>query len=214
MLRKYTNGAIYRWDDFLEPACFACNIRKHRTTNVSPYFMVYGVQPCLPGDILRPMVLQEPSKEPKDHFDNRKPSLLRLREARATAAERLRANAQCDKAIWDAIMIHQIFNVGDTVLMRHENKYSLEYNWKGPYTIIKRNLNSDTYQIKDMNNQVYRSWVHTDCLCPIHAKIPPTTPWYDPVVSRKIGHPDSSLVEVDQQFGRGIMSQQDSGTSS
>ncbi|CDH54715.1 predicted protein [Lichtheimia corymbifera JMRC:FSU:9682] len=92
--------------------------------------------------------------------------------------------------------------------MRHENKLSLEYNWKGPYTIVKRNLDSDTYQIKDMNNQVYGSWVHTDRLRPIHAKRPPTTPWYDPVVSRKIDRPTTSLVEVDQHSGRGVMSQQ------
>ncbi|KAJ8651749.1 hypothetical protein O0I10_012674 [Lichtheimia ornata] len=208
MIRKYTNGAIYRWDDFLEPSVFACNIRNHRTTNVSPYFMVYGVEPRLPGDILRPMVLQEPTEEPTEIFDNRKPSLLRLHEARATAAERLRANAQRDKAIWDAIMVHQVFNVGDLVLMRHENKLSLEYNWKGPYTIIKRNLDSDTYQIKDMNNQVYGSWVHTDRLRPLHAKRPPTTPWYDPVVARKIDRPATSLVEVDQHSGREVRSQQ------
>lgn len=215
MLRKYTNGAIYRWDNFLEPAVFACNIRKHRTTNVSPYFMVYGVEPRLPGDILRPLVLQEPTEDPKEIFDNRKPSLLRLRETRANAAEKLRANAQRDKALWDATMTHQVFNIGDMVLMRHENKFSLEYNWKGPFSIIKRNLDSDTYQIKDMNNQVYRSWVHTDRLRPIHInnKNPPTTPWYDPVVSRKIDRPDTALVEDDQHSGRGVMSQQHNRTS-
>ena len=185
MIRKYVNGEIHRWDDFLMQSTFSSNIRKHRTTGLSPYFMVYGVEPRLPGDTLTPLVNQT-MDEPHD-FDEmvnaRKSDLIRLREARADAIERLRANAERDKAIWDATLKHQIFSVGDHVLMRHEQKLSLEYNWKGPYVVLDRHLDHDTYKLQDLHGKEYGSWVHTDRLRPIHSQSTPQSPWFDPVAA-------------------------------
>lgn len=45
MLRKYVKGNISSWDTYLKTAVFACRIRKHRTTGISPFFMVYGQEP-------------------------------------------------------------------------------------------------------------------------------------------------------------------------
>ena len=86
MIRKYVNGEIHRWDNFLELALFACHIQKHRTTGMSPYFMVYGVEPRLPGNMFRPFITTSPDQDlPDIPVDGRKIELLCLHEARANA---------------------------------------------------------------------------------------------------------------------------------
>ncbi|KAJ8651193.1 hypothetical protein O0I10_013365, partial [Lichtheimia ornata] len=167
MIRKYVNGDINRWDDYVQQAIFACQVRKHRTTGFSPYYLVYGQQPKLPGDELPPFILT-PTKEAEPTRETlvqgRVPAVRALREARLLAEQRLKNNAKHDKERWDSIMKPQVFNVGDYVLLRHENKFSLEYNWKGPYRILARNLDTHVYQIQDMQSNTYASWVHTDRL--------------------------------------------------
>ena len=47
------------------PAVFACRVQKHCTMGYSPYFLVYGVEPKLPGDYLPPFIEineQEPNE--------------------------------------------------------------------------------------------------------------------------------------------------------
>lgn len=218
MIRKYVNGDINRWDDYVQQAIFACQVRKHRTTGFSPYYLVYGQQPKLPGDELPPFILT-PTKEAEPTRETlvqgRVPAVRALREARLLAEQRLKNNAKHDKERWDSIMKPQVFNVGDYVLLRHENKFSLEYNWKGPYRILARNLDTHVYQIQDMQSNTYASWVHTDRLRPIHLhSSPPTQPWYDPTSSRanirqqlSTLTPHKILFEDDQQFREGILSQ-------
>ncbi|CDH61122.1 integrase core domain containing protein [Lichtheimia corymbifera JMRC:FSU:9682] len=184
MLRKYVNGAIHRWDEFVDTAVFACRIRKHRTTGLSPFYMVYGRDPVLPGDTLQPMVLSNPSDDPQALADSRLPELRKLRDSRNQAINRLQRNAQLDKQRWDAVLKPQDFSVGDIVAMRHENKLSLEYNWKGPYCVIGKNQEYHTYKLEDMQGKVYSSMVHTDRLRPLNVKNPIPEPWYDPASSR------------------------------
>ena len=185
-LRKYAHGQIHRWDCFVEPAVFACRIRKHRTTGFSPYFLVYGVEPKLPGDILPPFI-QVNDQDPDESLvvQGRVPEARRLREARLIAEQKLKNQAAKDKANWDAVLKPQIFSVGDHVLMRHENKFSLEYNWKGPFKVLAVNLDYHVYQLQALNGPIYRSWVHTDRLRPIHVNSSVSSdPWFDPTAAR------------------------------
>ncbi|KAJ8663288.1 hypothetical protein O0I10_000526 [Lichtheimia ornata] len=98
MLRKYVHGEIHRWDDFLDTALFACRIRKHRTTQMSPFFMVYGQDPKLPGDPLRPLITaDEPQDDPQAH------------------------DREKDKAQWDLLTKKQVYSVWRLCLV-DENK--------------------------------------------------------------------------------------------
>jgi hypothetical protein len=81
----------------------------------------------------------------------------------------MKLQAEKDKAKWDAAMKNekaQTFEIDDYVLLRHENKKGLEFNWMGPYQVLKRNLDYNTYQITEVDGKVYSSWVHTDRLLP------------------------------------------------
>ncbi|KAG2207610.1 hypothetical protein INT45_004096, partial [Circinella minor] len=186
MLRKYAHGQIHHWDQFVDPAVFACRVRKHRTHGFSPYFLVYGVDPKLPGDVLPPFIqLTDQEPDPSLIVQGRVPEARRLREARILAERKLKNNAAKDKATWDAVLKPQIFSIGDHVLMRHENKFSLEYNWKGPFKVIATNIDTHIYKLQDLNGQVYSSWVHTDRLRPIHINSSiGAAPWFDPTAAR------------------------------
>ncbi|KAI9311716.1 hypothetical protein BX666DRAFT_2031865 [Dichotomocladium elegans] len=145
---------------------------------------------------------------------HRVPEVRQLQEARQLATRRLNDNAAKDKARWDSLITPQKFNVGDHVLMRHENKLSLEYNWKGPFIVTACNHDTNIYKIKDMNGQVYTSWVHTDRLRPIHVNSSVSSdPWYDPTAARAAERRHlhaaaqlSLLFEDDQHFGEGVLS--------
>ena len=56
MIRKYVNGALHRWDDFVNAALWASRICVHSTTGHSPFFLTYGREPRLPGDTLVPYI--------------------------------------------------------------------------------------------------------------------------------------------------------------
>jgi hypothetical protein len=73
--------------------------------------------------------------------------------------------------------------VGDHVFLRHEDKYGLEYNWKGPYVVIGKKDEQNIYQLEHITGEPHPSWVHTDRLQRVYADTI-DTPWYNPSVSR------------------------------
>jgi hypothetical protein len=188
MLTKYVKGDVHSWDEYVESALFSCRIRKHTTTGFSPFYLVYGVDPVLPGDVHRPFMDPLTEEDPELIAEDALTHLRYLRENRYLAEDRLRIQAQKDKEKWDAALKKnetQEFNIGDYVLLRHESKKGLEFNWMGPYQILKRNLDFNTYQIKEIDGKTYSSWVHTDRLHPVqYDGNPVDKSWYIPRVAR------------------------------
>ena len=55
MLIKYCIGqSIKDWDKYLNQTLFATRIRTHTTTGFSPFYLLYGINPHLPGDASGP----------------------------------------------------------------------------------------------------------------------------------------------------------------
>lgn len=50
MLKKYCDGFPKKWDKCLSAAEFALRVRIHTVTEFSPFFLLYGRHPRLPGD--------------------------------------------------------------------------------------------------------------------------------------------------------------------
>lgn len=91
MLRKFVQGAIHCWDQFIEPALLACRIRKHRVTGYSPFYLVYGQHPVIPGDPLRPFVDSAVARDPRTIAEHTSQELIKHNQARAAAEARMRA---------------------------------------------------------------------------------------------------------------------------
>ncbi|CAF1398815.1 unnamed protein product [Didymodactylos carnosus] len=62
MLRKYIQGKTTKWDEFVDQALFACRVRVHQSTGRTSFFMVYGVEPKIPGDELTPILDEQRKK--------------------------------------------------------------------------------------------------------------------------------------------------------
>lgn len=86
----------------------------------------------------------------------------------------------------------QTFEINDYVLLRHESKKGMEFNWMGPYQVVKRNLDFNTYQIKELEGKLYSSWVHTDRLIPVkYDGSPIQKSWYIPRIARAQTNPEN-----------------------
>jgi hypothetical protein len=83
----------------------------------------------------------------------------------------------------------QVFKVDDYVLLRHETKKGLEYNWTGPYKVINTNIDFHVYKIQELEGKEYKSWVHTDRLKPVALNSKNfSESWYIPRVARAQQH--------------------------
>jgi hypothetical protein len=156
--------------------------------------LTYGVDPHIPGDFHRPFMSEFVEQDAELISQDILTRMRALREKRFLAEERLRKQAQIDKARWDSLLkdsTAQTFNIGDYVLMRHESKKGLEFQWMGPNKVLKRNLDFNTYQIQEIAGKTYASWVHTDRLHPIkYDGSSIDKPWYIPRMARNTSESD------------------------
>ncbi|EIE92297.1 hypothetical protein RO3G_17168 [Rhizopus delemar RA 99-880] len=185
MLRKYVHGAIHIWDQFVDTALFAARIRKHRSAGYSPFYLVYGREPVIPGDDLKPYLEGSIANDPRTIAEHTARELEDLGQERAAAEQRMRVVSEADKLKWDAAITKVDFEVGDHVLLRNEQKYGLEYNWMGPYIITGKNDTTNIYKLTTIGGEPYPSWVHVDRLKEVKAESV-AEPWYNPTVSRAV----------------------------
>ncbi|KAG2195271.1 hypothetical protein INT47_005046 [Mucor saturninus] len=184
MLRKYTNGALHRWDDFVQAALWACRIRVHSTTGFSPFYLTYGREPRLPGDVLQPYIDKTTFADPRTVADFTSRELTDLGQHRAAAEFRLKAMGEKDKQRWDSAIKKLSFEPGDMVLLTHEGRYGLEPRFKGPFIVVESFPDYGTYKLQTLAGEPLKSLVHVDRLRPAHGERP-TEPWYNPTETRR-----------------------------
>ncbi|KAG2191485.1 hypothetical protein INT47_004957, partial [Mucor saturninus] len=184
MLRKYTNGALHRWDDFVHAALWACRIRLHTTTGFSPFYLTYGREPRLPGDVLHPYIDNSTFKDPRTVADITSRELADLGQHRVAAEFRLKAMAEKDKIRWDAAIKKVTFEPGDMVMLTHEGRYGLEPKFKGPFIVVEVFPDFGTYKLQTLAGEPLKSLVHVDRLR-IARGDRPEEPWYDPTSARR-----------------------------
>lgn len=131
-----------RWDEFLPMTLFAIRVRRHATTNFSPFYLLYGVEPRLPVDPRPPPNTLQPLDE-IESLDFQ--TLLTAREldslgnSRAAAYKRTLVQAEQMKRrfnIQDENDTHY-FEEGQMVKLKHWDKQKFEFKWKGPFFIGK-----------------------------------------------------------------------------
>jgi transposase InsO family protein len=151
MLTKYLMGKPTRaWDLYLTQAVVAARIREHAVTKLSPFYLVYGVHPRLPGDDLSKDVLP---------FTERAEELRNLSDARTKANELLLARAIRTNRIRDSLVTKTSFKVDDWVLVRNEAAQKYEVKWFGPYKVLSA-YPLGTYALAEPNGRVLRTLIN------------------------------------------------------
>lgn len=162
MIAKSCENMTQKWPLFVAPAVFALNTRTHTVTGVSPFSLVYGFNPKLPGDTDPPFVFN--LKEGEDAVIYTKLELTKLGQHRAAAL--WRSQRQADKMIENAAksvsVSDEYYSVGSYVKMKNPNRQKFESLWTGPYIVDRLGPNHCYYlmsaggvELKNPVNQVH-----------------------------------------------------------
>jgi hypothetical protein len=136
-----TEGRPERWDEYLKQSIFAIRVRRHAVTKHSPFYLLYGVHPRIPGDT-NPL---ESSQQPLDELElleargqYRARTFEELGDARGAAFERskLQAELMRRRNNFDPNAPDYYFKVGDMVKKKNHAKTKFEFDWQGPYHVV------------------------------------------------------------------------------
>ena len=134
-------GRSDRWDEYLQQTLFALRVRKHAVTKLSPFFLIYGLEPRLPGDDSPHKAWMEPLdelEEIEEQAEYQARTFEELGQARAAAYTRSTAQAEVMRRRnnWDPASDDYYFKIGDMVKLKHHSKTKFEFDWKGPYHVV------------------------------------------------------------------------------
>ena len=137
-----TEAQPARWDEFLPMTLFAIRVRKHATTQFSPFYLLYGVDPRLPIDPRPPPSTLQPLDEVEmlefqSKFTARELDELGANRAAAYHRSLLQAEKIKKRLNIDENHPDYYFTEGDMVKLKHWDKVKFEFKWKGPYHIVK-----------------------------------------------------------------------------
>lgn len=184
MLRKYVQGGIHRWDEFVDVSLWATRVTVNSTTGYSPYFLVFGREPKLPGYASMPFITKESYLDPRTAADITARELQNLGQHHAAAEAKLKAMGQKDKERWDALIKPVSYEVGDMVMITHEGKPALEPKFQGPYIVTEVFDDFGTCRLETIEGRKLDSLILKDRLK--HAEgDKPEASWYNPTVARR-----------------------------
>jgi hypothetical protein len=133
------------WDLYIAPTLFAYRTTKHATTQVEPFFLVYGREARLPVDL--------PEQQNLRAENNRIEAIVdQLPTARSQAKLKISQSQTSQKNRHDKKIVRPHgFNIGDKVLyfnmvldQSHSGKFKPK--WKGPF-IIHQVLPNEAYKL-------------------------------------------------------------------
>ncbi len=159
-----------RWDEYLAQTIFALRVRTHSVTKFSPFYLLYGVNPRLPGDTEPPrqtMVPLDDLERREARLDFTARELEELGQSRAAGyhrsllqAERIRKSLNLPED-----SPSHFFEPGDMVKLKHFSKTKFEFKWRGPYHVVKL-AHPGTYWIMDSTGKWLDSTINQRDLAP------------------------------------------------
>jgi hypothetical protein len=162
MVTKLCDGEVLLWESNLRPALIALRSRIHNVTKESPFYLLYGIHPRLPGDPDNPTIFDLSNEADVASFTNRE--LTRLGHARAAAYRR--SQAQMDvmrRNQGEDQTVDELFEIGTYVKKINHRKTAFKYKFLGPF-IITELLDNSLYRLMDIRGNVIQVPVHQDDL--------------------------------------------------
>jgi transposase InsO family protein len=182
-ITRLSDGRPDRWDEFLPQTLFSLRVRTHAVTKFSPFYLLYGVHPRIPGDTLPLQSSMQPldeleKMEERAEFTAR--MLDELGQDRAAAYHRSKAQEERMKQRYDKDknVTPSAYGLQDWVKLKHQGKTKFEFEWKGPYFIRGFGIVPETYYIKEPNGRALPTAVAQDQLAPWLAPLGPDEDYF------------------------------------
>lgn len=129
-LRSFIQSDQLNWDEFIPYACFTYNTTPHKSTNFTPFELLFGHLAELPSSIAKP-------PEVIYNYDDYASELkLRLQQCHEKARELLIKNKESSKTYYDRRVHDLEIQMGDKVLLKNETGNKLDSLYTGPYTVV------------------------------------------------------------------------------
>ena len=167
-LRAYVKDDQSDWPSMLPGILMAYRMTPAmRSTEFSPYFLVFGHEMLTPIDT----EMVPPENVPKSYEQHLTRTIENLHLARTLATENVHHNVERSKAAYDLKARDPNFTVGQTVLLyvprvMKGDSAKLQRKWQGPYYIVEC-CNNHTYSLRHAETHVlHKSLVHANLLKP------------------------------------------------
>jgi len=162
-LQNFIRKDQLNWDTKIPYAMFCHNSTVHSATKFQPYHLVYGNSVKIPTSFTN-----EP--EPQYNYNDYQFEVKRqMQEAQAFARSNLLEAKSKSKEQYDKTAKHQIFKVGQKVLLQEKAaKNKLAPKWLGPYEILDVNPTNKNVTIKKSNKK--NQTIHQNLLKLFHEK--------------------------------------------
>ena len=152
------------WDLYIAPTLFAYRTTKHNTTQIEPFFLVYGRNARLPID-------QHEKENLQVEHDHIQQIVDQLPITRAAAKERI-GHAQVKQKNKHDVKVHkpQGFEIGNKVLyfnvtLDHSHSGKFKPKWKGPF-VIHQQLPNGAYKLITTDGQLIATPINGNLLKP------------------------------------------------
>jgi hypothetical protein len=159
ILKRYCTEDKAKWELYIPQALLAIRIRLHTSTGFSPFYLLYGRQARIPGDVPLPNI----DNEHLDNVGNRLNELETIPETTKKAKLALEQSREKMKKQFDKKVIPTRYQIGDSVLLRNEAAKKFEPTWFGPYMITHLYQNG-VVRLADPRGTELDSRVHKDRL--------------------------------------------------
>ncbi|OMJ23903.1 hypothetical protein AYI69_g4828 [Smittium culicis] len=166
IISKLTYNDRTRWDECLEKAVWVTRIRPHSVTKVSPFFLVYGQDPKIPGDALPPLSLVEDLHSYTSTID--RISNLEL-ERKKGITEQIRSREAMIKRHEETNIIGELYKEISFILMLNKRKKKLDPVYLGPFR-IKKQTEFSTYKLETPVGEELKVLVHHSRLIPAYSQ--------------------------------------------
>ena len=178
-LVKLCQGNLSQWPLMVSAACYAERITVRQATGFSPYYLLHGVHPLMPGDLADATFMvnkYKPGMTTTELIEARTQQLLRLPEDVNKARNILHQSRFRSKEAFEKKYARRIrkeaYQPDELVLIRNnpiENSVSIERKtanrYMGPYRII-RQTQGGSYVLAEMDGSMLRHHVAAYRLIP------------------------------------------------
>ncbi|SJL17472.1 uncharacterized protein ARMOST_21023 [Armillaria ostoyae] len=166
--KRAKDGQIKNWHKHIDAAVFADRVTVSSVTGYSPYFLLHGVEPLLPFDLLEATFMVEGFRSGMTTSDL---LALRIRQlsrhasdlakaADALKAARLNSREQFIKR-FEHRLLKSEYSPGDLVLVQNSrlemtvNRFKTHPRYLGPYE-VERRTQGGSYKLKELDGTLLR----------------------------------------------------------